>query len=520
MPAAPAVPAVPAAPAVPAVPPAPTDHSGQPLPITPTSTQVEPGSTPGEPAPPADVPLAQGLPLPALVPVTDEEDGRRSYQIPVPSSGGPAQPLTLEEAYRLGSKHPAIKAAQQEIARADLLDNQMLVGWHPQLTATGSYIHFDEEVKMGMPDFGSIHPDPRSPIGVGFATKEIILQPQDMFSAQVDLMAPLFVGPLLPALKAARETQQLSRLSFARAQLSFLLTPIATTYYGAVAAGEAVVVANRSLEVTRKHYEATTRMFEVGQATRLAVLQAEIAVIQAEQKLRQAHTGWTAALRGLEILLGVQGPLQLQHPRLPPAPGGDETTLLAQALQQREDYLAAQRMIRAAELGRSKADWGWSPSLAAIGSYSISNRENFAGESDAWQIGLALKLPVWDGGARLVEREMANVQVIQAIQQRRAIESAIANEINMQLKAVQEAEADLVQVRHMVALAREGVAAAQASFEVGMATNLEVLDANQKLFEAEIGLVQTQIKLDLTRLQLAHAVGMFRPLAEETAAKK
>ena len=60
-----------------------------------------------------------------------------------------------------------------------------------------------------------------------------------------------------------------------------------------------------------------------------------------------------------------------------------------------------------------------------------------------------------------------------------------------------------------------GVTAAKASFEVGMATNLDMLDANQKLFEVEMGLVLMQIQLDLARLQLAHAIGLFDPLAAE-----
>lgn len=468
-----------------------------------------PQPPPTELAPGADAPLA-GPPLPALVP--DSHDGK-TYDIPVPSTGGPPRPLTLEEAFVLGSRHPSLKAARENIELADLGDNRVLTFWQPQVNATGTYTRYDSEIVFGMPDFTRLQPNPEGPLPFTVPVRNVAIQQANSFAGVISAQIPLFVGPLLPQLASAKDMQQIARMQYSYQERSFLLTPVAMTYYGAVAAGEAVEVARRTVEVNRHHYQATSRMFEVGQATRLAVLQAEIAVVQAEQNLRRAETGWMAALRNLEILLNVQGPLQLQHPVLPPLPLASETELLARALEQRTDYQAAQMLITVAERGRATADWGWAPTLSANGLYRISNSENFAGDKDTWQLGLALNLPLWDGGTRIVARQEANVKIRQAFEQRDAVKSAIASEINAQLKAVQEAEADLVTMRHTVALAREGVAAAQASYEVGMATNLEVLDANQKMFEAEIGLIQTQIKLDLARLQLANTIGTFRPLS-------
>jgi len=438
--------------------------------------------------------------------------------------------VVLDEAYRLAVEHPALKAAQESVEQAGLLRERLMTFWKPQISAVGTYTHFDNEITMAFPDFGSMdlvmipeevlrafNPEYEGgPVGLpdfaSMKSSEIVLQKQDSFAGILQFQWPLFSAPLIVELGTADQVEELARLQVRHQRRAFLMAPVALTYYGAVAAEETLEVARRRLKTSLTHFEATQRLFEVGQGTRLTVLQAALSAVDASQQVRQADTAVRTALRTLELLLGVKGPIALQHPDPPQLPAGAEQDLLRLALQRRLDVRAADVSVRVAERNRDKFWAQFVPTLAANGHWRVSDSENFAGDKASWQVGLALSVPLYDGGARYVDRHEALSKLRQATEQRSALHQQIAAELSEKLKAVQEAEARLVTTQQALELAQEGAAAAQASFKVGMVSNLDVLDANQQLFEAEQGLVQVKIMLDVARLQLAHVVGLFAPM--------
>lgn len=450
--------------------------------------------------------------------------------VPPPRATGVGRVIVLDEAYRLASQHPALKAAEEGVAQAELLHDRLMTFWKPQISAVGTYTHFDNEITMGFPDFGSMNmvmipeevlrafnPEYEGgPVGLpdfsSMKSSEIVLQKQDSFAGILQFQWPLFSAPLIKELGTAEQVEEMTRLQVLHQRRSFLMAPVALTYYSALAARDSLDVSRRRLETVMTHFEATQRLFEVGQGTRLTVLQAALSAVDASQKVRQADTALGTALRTLELLLGVQGPIELERPAAPPLPMGGEQDLLRLAMQRRQDVRAADVAVQVAERNRDKFWTQFVPSLAATGHWRVSDSENFAGDKASWQVGLALNVPLYDGGARYVERNEALSKLRQAEEQRTALHQQIAAELSEKLRALREAEAGLVTTQQALELAREGAAAAQASFQVGMVSNLDVLDANQQLYEAEQGLVGIKIMLAVARLQLAHVVGAFTPM--------
>ncbi len=463
-------------------------------------------------------------------PVTDTVGLRRD-----PSQEGGGLAISLRRACELALAHPALRAARESVVQADLVDDRILTAWLPKLTATGTFTHFDQEISMMFPDFGTMEmqrlvlpeelrqifmPDSDTgellvPDFSSMESREVVIQKQNSFGAVVQLQAPIVIPALIPELRNAGRLQEMARLKLRRDELSFLLSPVSMAYLGAIAARSSLEVARRNLEIMQEHHRATVKRFEVGQATRLTVLQAAMAEANAKQRLHKAETAWHTSERNLEILLQVDGPLVLQPPDIEPAEAIerlDESALLEHALTRREDYAAVLVMVEVARRNVDKLWWRFLPSLVAQGMYRASDSENFAGDKSSWQIGLALSLPIFDGGSRFVERQEALSKLREAEQQARALRQSIAGQISEGLRSLAEAEANLRSMEHALELAREGAAAAKATFEAGMATNLDVIDANQKLFEAEQGMVAARVALDMARLRLEHAAGEFRPV--------
>jgi len=98
--------------------------------------------------------------------------------------------------------------------------------------------------------------------------------------------------------------------------------------------------------------------------------------------------------------------------------------------------------------------------------------------------------------------------------QRRALAQRIESDI-VKLKAdLASAEAGVISARKAVKLARTTAGDMDASFSVGAATQLDVLDASHRRLEAEIQLTRSLYQRDLARLALAHAMGVFDPARE------
>ena len=83
---------------------------------------------------------------------------------------------------------------------------------------------------------------------------------------------------------------------------------------------------------------------------------------------------------------------------------------------------------------------------------------------------------------------------------------------------LQSAEANQVKADEQVKLARESAQLVKNNFEAGVATYLEVTDANTSLSSAELSAVNEALNVRLARLALARAVGLFDPTRANTAA--
>jgi outer membrane protein, multidrug efflux system len=214
---------------------------------------------------------------------------------------------------------------------------------------------------------------------------------------------------------------------------------------------------------------------------------------------------------GLNVLLGHNpGPVRRGAPldaqRLPPEiPAGLPSALL----ERRPDIRQAEGRLVAANARIGEAKAAFFPRISLTGMFgveSVSLSDLFTGGSKVWSAGPTMTVPIFTAGrisntvkAREAQERQAVAQYLQTIQQAfREVDDALIS--HRQLRGIR---AD--RERRVTALG-QAVVLANLRYERGLATYLDVLDAQRQLFQAELELTST------TRDQLTAVVQVYKAL--------
>lgn len=296
--------------------------------------------------------------------------------------------------------------------------------------------------------------------------------------------------------------------------LLMLSSQVAQTYWQLRGMDAESAILRDALATRREAQELVEARFDGGLSNELDVSRARIERANAEADLHDVQRQRNLLEHALATLVGGSPgtPLLSAQPKaalpLPPAiPVGLPASLLAQ----RPDLAASVANLRAANAQTAVAEGAFYPSLTLTGNVgyaSESLRELAGGSARQFSIGpLALSLPVFDGG-----RNSANLALYRA-----RYEEALANHENRLLTALREVEdalSNAQQRRRQGEVQAEAQAAsgrallvAQARYERGMSTYLDVTDAQRSALAADRAAAQIRTQRLLASVALARALG-------------
>ena len=333
----------------------------------------------------------------------------------------------------------------------------------------------------------------------------------DDYRASVDLTFELDLwGRLRRGTEAAR-AELLANEDNWRAILTTLVADVARTYFDLLELDRELEIARRTLATREASLDLQRRRAAQGLATQLDVHRADAEVAVAAATVRDVERRIAQTENGLNVLLGRNpGPVRrgasLDAQRLPPEiPAGLPSALLERRpdIRQAEGHLVAAN----ARIGEAKA--AFFPRISLTGMFgveSVSLSDLFTGGSKVWSAGPTMTVPIFTAGrisntvkAREAQERQAVAQYLQTIQQAfREVDDALIS--HRQLRGIR---AD--RERRVTALG-QAVILANLRYERGLATYLDVLDAQRQLFQAELELTST------TRDQLTAVVQVYKAL--------
>ena len=280
-----------------------------------------------------------------------------------------------------------------------------------------------------------------------------------------------------------------------------------------LAADEELLELTRQALATREESLRLTRLrFENGASSEIDFRQAQSLMETARALHAQFQRQRAADLNALGLLVGeAVGPdyrlgITTETVRLPDLPAGTPSEVLVQRPDVRQ---AEQQLVSAnANIGAARAAFFPRISLTAgIGTASSDLSSLFKGGSWGWTVAPALLQPIFDAGRNRAGLASAEVgRDIAVAQYERAIQSAF-REVADAL-AGRATLGDQVQAQAAVVEA-EAVRTrlARLRYEGGVASYLDLLDAQRSLFAAQQALVQARLARLQNQVQLYRALG-------------
>jgi len=298
-----------------------------------------------------------------------------------------------------------------------------------------------------------------------------------------------------------------------RQKLSDTVYNTTKAYYDAVLADEAVGVADTGVAVALSHVQATEDRYDAGLVSEYDVLRARVELTNLETAQRQAQDQRMAAARYVLTLLNLPPDTELAlTDRLSyELEVYDLEESLAVAGERRPELTQLELTRLLAENNVKIARAGDNPSVyfsASFSEYADRFTLNFVDEwNDQTMLNLAVSWPIFDGFATRGRVRQARADLYKTELSKARLSEGIDVEVRGTYDGLKTAEATVRSQKENVTLAERGLDIAQARYDVGLMSNLEVLDAQAALTQARLGYYQSLHNYALAKLNMRRARG-------------
>ncbi|HTT69872.1 MAG TPA: TolC family protein [Anaeromyxobacteraceae bacterium] len=417
------------------------------------------------------------------------------------SAAAPPRELSLEDALALVDRQsPTLAEARARVEESAGLSRQALAKALPTLTASGSYTRNSDQAS--------------APLGALFALlgakppypADLVIQPLDVLSASGTLRVPLF-APTAWAETAAARSSERSAAASSRAARQDLRTSLVEAAFGALAGEEVVTASERAVASAEEQAAVAARALAAGTGVPLAVLEARTEAVRRRQDLLRAESDLERARLSVGVLLGLDEPVRIPLALPAPAPAADPGALAEEAVARRPELAAAQAGVLSAERELQTAHLAVLPELSAQASLFAQNVALPTGKEDGWRVVVELDWPLYDGGLRYGQARKAEGTLGAARAALAANEVKVREEVLDAARDLGVAVEGLSLAEEEVKLAGEAAKVARRGFAAGISGALDVLDANDRLYRAEIGLAEARARLGIAQAALDRAVG-------------
>jgi outer membrane protein len=272
---------------------------------------------------------------------------------------------------------------------------------------------------------------------------------------------------------------------------------------------EALAISEENRNVLKRQLDETQAMFDAGQLTRTDVAQSQARLAASEASLASVKSQLDSDRAAYRAIVG-QSPVALEaEPELPNLPATFEEALkLSEA--KNFDLLAALKSQDAAEarLHAARSVYGPTVSLSATGSQiAPTNRLGDLDANKSASASLRFSIPLFASGANQSSVRQASESLSAARQSveiaRRGVIQSLSQAWSQMLAARAATTSNEEQVR-AAQIAAEGV---KTEHQVGLRTNIEVLNAEQELRSAQLSLIEARRNQYLAASQVLSVSG-------------
>jgi outer membrane protein len=419
---------------------------------------------------------------------------------------GPAQAVDLMGVYELAQSHDAeIRAAEQRLAAAEEIPVQARAALLPSVSGSAGVAQGESTTTI--------------------AGTELQTEDTETENWRIQLNQSIYDDANYGQLDRGKAQFTAAEARYRQAFQAFLFR-VSQRYFDVLTALDSVRFARAEATALQRQFEQAEQRFEVGlaavtdvhearavyDAARARVIVAENELEDARDALRETTGAWFENFSRLAQDI----PLEMPDP-------ADVEDWIARAMEFNPELMEQRAQLDVAQADLRIARAGHLPTLGLSADYSNFTDNEWVGrdpvtqeplasatlENEGWEIGLTLNVPIFSGFAVQSGRRQAGHDLRAADQLREQIRRSVQRQTETAYRAIVAGIQEVEARRQALISAESALEATNAGFEVGTRTIVDVLNAEQRFFQAERNYSNARHQFILNQLRLRQTAGVL-----------
>ncbi len=348
-------------------------------------------------------------------------------------------------------------------------------------------------------------------LGIKIPQVPRVIGPFSFSTAQASASQLLFGFESIQRFRAARTAEEAARLTY-NDNLDVITLIVGNAYLGVIASNSRIAAAEAQVRNAQALFNQATEQLHAGTSPRIEVTRSGVQLHTEQYNLSIARNNFEIAKLNLSRAIGL--PLgqafdlsdELPYADLNPPTVADA---LSKAFKTRTDFRAALNTLKSAQQQLSAVRGERYPVVAATGDYGVQG-PNFNNLHGGFTFQGGVSVPVFTGGR--IQGDITEAEAV--LRQRKAEAENLRGQIDYDVRTaflnLEAAKEQVAVARQNVDLANENLSRSQERFAAGVSDSVEVVQAQQSLASANDQYIGALYSHNLSKLQLARALGVAR----------
>jgi outer membrane protein TolC len=392
------------------------------------------------------------------------------------------------------SNYPSVKVAEEAIRNADSKIALAKTGYNPVIDITASFANLAPVTKLSFPGLGTFQ-----------------LYPANNYSASLNYEQLLYdFGRTHQNVEIENENKIIGEQALAQTKQKLSLLTV-NNFYNLVYLQSAIKIKDEQLSTLNEHLQYIEKMMATGSATEYQLLSTKVRISTVESHKVDIVAALTSQQSSMNSLIGnSQGSNYVYKSELsvePPVIPSD--SVLSFAFRNRDEVLINEKKTSLAELrfGMTKLQNKPMLNLEASGGLKNGYIPDLNTITPNYVIGVGLRVPIFDGMKNKYNLAQAQSAINSLSYESDFTKRNISNEVYEAEALMNAANKKVGQFELQLKQALKAYSLAETSFQSGVITNLDLLDANTSVSETSLMLLKARIDYVTSVYKLKAALG-------------
>ena len=345
---------------------------------------------------------------------------------------------------------------------------------------------------------------------------EIVLR-GDSKNYGLTLSQPLFDLNKWFSYQGGKLIEKQAKINLTVAQQDLILR-LVNAYLGVLSAQDSLKSALARKKSVELQLARAQRAFEVGDASASNVNDAKASLDNQTLTVLNRQNALFSAQENLVAIVGVRfgklTSLKENFSAQKPSPSNPESWV-EKALEGSFTLKGSEVNLSQSKISKRAAQWLYAPTVAVSASYNrdsgSSGNVPFSNENESANISLNFNMPLYVGGAEIARRRSANSQLEEAKYQFENTKRNVAKDARNKYFDILSAVSRIKTLKNAIQSAEKALASTQRGFEEGERTVVELLEAEQRVFDQKLAYSNARYQYISDTLRMKRITGTLSP---------